>query len=171
MGAAAGSLPRYPAAFTMARAVGVKMATTTALGSTMENSTDARNHTVIWLFMLGPMKARHRRAIRWSRPIGSQGRVSRVAAKSSTMLLEAYWASTRSMGARERNALATTGSRAVTVSPTGRVIHQKIIHSDTPMAQAPDAPNPSASSHRHSSISPGPSQRQIRFFIPVTPFG
>lgn len=48
----------------MARAVGVKTATTTALGSTTENRTAAKNHTVIWLFMVGPMKARQRRAIR-----------------------------------------------------------------------------------------------------------
>ena len=154
----------------MARAVGVNTATTTALGSTIENRVAARNHTVIWLFMEGPIKARHRRAIRWSRPIFSQGRVSRVAANSRTMLLEAYWASRWSMGARLRKALATTGTRAVTVSPTGRVIHQKIIHRDTPRAQAPPAPKVPAKTHRQSKSSPGPSPRQIRFFMTLPPF-
>jgi len=53
------------------------------------------------------------------------------------MLLEAYWASIWSMGAKAKKALATTGRRAVTVRATGRVIHQKIIHRAIPMARLP----------------------------------
>ena len=61
--------------------------------------------------------------------------------KTRMMLSQEYWEMTSVMGTMLRKALAMAGINAVMVISTGLVIHQKIIHRETPIACAPAVPN------------------------------
>ena len=91
--------------------------------------------------MEGPTTDSTFSAIRRSRPMDAQGMMIRPEAKTRTILSQEYWEMTSVMGTMFRNAFTSAGSSAVMVMWTGRVIHQKIIHRETPIACAPAVPN------------------------------
>ena len=100
----------------------------------------ANSQTITWDFMEGPTTERTFSAIRRSRPMEAQGWIIRPDAKTRTMLSLEYCEMMSAMGTMFKNALAIAGISAVIVICTGRVIHQKIIQSETPIAWAPTVP-------------------------------
>ena len=104
--------------------MGVIKAQTTTLGIRLLRMMLDSSQTVIWLFMEGPIKDRAFREIRLSRPIPLQGTVKKPEPRIRIMLSEKYWAMMVFMGMTSKRALATMGTKAVTVILTGRDTHQ-----------------------------------------------
>lgn len=80
-----------PVKWSMATAMGQKIAATTTLGRKTESAVEARNHTKIWLFMEVPMEQRALTEIRLSSPVVVQVRQMRSLPRRSTAISEKYW--------------------------------------------------------------------------------
>lgn len=103
-----------PTKWSMAAAMGQKMAATTTLGRKTDRAVEARNHTKIWLFMEVPMEQRAFTEIRLSSPVVVQVRQMRSLPRRSTAISEKYWLMTGAMGMRLKREFTTMGIKAVT---------------------------------------------------------
>ena len=103
-----------PTKWSMATAMGQKMAATTTFGRKTESRVEARNQTKIWFFIEVPMQQSVLTEILRSSPVVVHVRQMRSEPKSRTAISEKYWLSTWPSGIRSKKESTRMGMKAVT---------------------------------------------------------
>ena len=103
-----------PTKWSMATAMGQKMAATTTFGRKTESRVEARNQTKIWFFIEVPMQQSVLTEILRSSPVVVHVRQMRSEPKSRTAISEKYWLSTWPSGIRSKKESTRIGMKAVT---------------------------------------------------------